>query len=327
MRGLGLVGGALISLALSIVPQSAIGGVDQAECIVPARPGGGFEQACGLVRRGLLDGKYIKEPMRVTYMPGGVGAVAYSAIVAQRPGERNTLVSFSGGSLLNLAQGKFGKYTESDVRWLAAIGKDYGMLVVRADSPIRHLTDLVAAMKRDPTKVVFGVGGTVGGQDWVKAALVARMAGVNPKTIRYVSFEGGGEALIALLSGHVQVVSGDISETTGQQEGGKVRVLAVFSEQRVPGDMANVPTAKEQGFAISWSVIRGFYMGPKVSDTDYNRWVEIFNRMMATREFARLREEHGLHPFSVTSAELEAIVKKTVREYAELTAGFGLARK
>jgi putative tricarboxylic transport membrane protein len=327
MRGLGLIGGVLVSLLAAALPQSATGGAGRPECIAPARPGGGFELACGLVRKVLLDGKYTKEPMQVTYMPGGVGAVAFSAIVAQRPGEGNTIVSFSGGSLLNLAQGKFGKYTESDVRWLAGIGKDYGMLVVRADSPIRNLTDLAAAMKREPTRVVFGVGGTVGGQDWVKAALVAKTAGINPKTIRYVSFEGGGEALIALLGGHVQVVSGDISEATSQMEDGKIRVLAVFSEQRLPGRLAGIATAKEQGFAISWSVMRGFYMGPKVSDVDYRRWIGIFGRMLASREFARFREEHGLHPFSATGPELAAIVKTTVREYAELTAGFGLARK
>ena len=57
--------------------------------------------------------------MRVTYMPGGIGAVAYNAIVAQRPDAPNTIVAFSGGSLLNLAQGKFGRYNENDVRWVA----------------------------------------------------------------------------------------------------------------------------------------------------------------------------------------------------------------
>ncbi len=67
-----------------------------------------------------MEGKFIADPMRITYMPGGIGAVAYNAIVAQRPGEDNTIVAFSGGSLLNLAQGKFGRYNENDVRWLAA---------------------------------------------------------------------------------------------------------------------------------------------------------------------------------------------------------------
>lgn len=94
--------------------------------------------------------------MRVTYMPGGVGAVAYNAIVAQRPGEPGTVVAFSGGSLLNLSQGKFGRYGVDDVRWLASVGTDYGMIAVRADSPWKTLKDLMTAMEKDPNSVVIG---------------------------------------------------------------------------------------------------------------------------------------------------------------------------
>lgn len=75
------------------------------ECIAPAKPGGGFDLTCKLIQVSLLETKAIEKPMRVTYMPGGVGAVAYNAIVAQRPAEAGTVVAFSGGSLLNLSQG------------------------------------------------------------------------------------------------------------------------------------------------------------------------------------------------------------------------------
>ncbi len=327
MKTLALVVVALIGLGAGPGPEQAVAGTNGPECIAPARAGGGFELTCEALRRGLEFGKYFQEPLTISYMPGGVGAVAYGAIVAQRPAEPNTLVAFSGGSLLNLAQGKFGKYTESDVRWLAAIGQDHGMIAVRADSPLRTLADVVAALKRDPAKIVFGVSGALGGQDWMKVAIIAKAVGVDPKSIRYVSFEGGGEALIALLGGHVQAFSGDVSETTGQLEGGKLRVLAALSDARLPGELAAVPTAKEQGFAITWSAVRGFYMGPKVPDADYTRWVNIFDRMLATREFARVREEHGMFPFAATGSDLEALVRKTVREYADLTRAVGVRIK
>lgn len=104
-----------------------------------------------LIQVSLQDTKAIDKPMRVTYMPGGVGAVAYNAIVAQRPAEFGTVVAFSGGSLLNLAQGKFGRYNVDDVKWLAAVGTDYGMIAVRADSPYKTLKDLMDAFKKIPT--------------------------------------------------------------------------------------------------------------------------------------------------------------------------------
>ena len=113
------------------------------ECIAPASPGGGFDLTCKLVQSALVNQKLLTKPMRVTYMPGGVGAVAYNAVVAQRPADAGTLVAWSSGSLLNLAQGKFGRFDESAVRWLAAVGTSYGAIAVKSDSPYKNLDDLV----------------------------------------------------------------------------------------------------------------------------------------------------------------------------------------
>ena len=125
-------------LAFSLAAAQAAA-PERTECIAPAKPGGGFDLTCKLIQVSLQETGQITTPMRVTYMPGGVGAVAYNAIIAQRPAEAGTLVAFSGGSLLNLSQGKFGRYSVDDVKWLAAIGTDYGMVAVRADAPWKTL--------------------------------------------------------------------------------------------------------------------------------------------------------------------------------------------
>lgn len=318
----------LLATALSTVAIAAhaAGALEKTECIAPAKPGGGFDLTCKLVQSALVEGKYIADPMRVTYMPGGIGAVAYNTVVAQRPDSANTLVAFSGGSLLNLAQGKFGRYTENDVRWLAAIGTDYGAVVVAENSPFKSLKDVMAAMKADPTKVVLGAGGTVGSQDWMKAALTARAGGVNPKAMRYVAFEGGGEALTALQGGHIHVFTGDAAEAMQQiKAGAKVRLLAVMHDKRLAGDMAAIPTASEQGFDVQWPIIRGFYLGPKVSDADYKVWADTFSKMMATPAYNALRAERGLFPLAMTGPELDAYVKKQVAGYRKLADEFGLA--
>ncbi|MDU5192109.1 MAG: tripartite tricarboxylate transporter substrate binding protein, partial [Mixta calida] len=113
-------------MALSVSTAFAAEAPSRTECIAPAKPGGGFDLTCKLLQVSLQETKQISSPMRVTYMPGGVGAVAYNAIIAQRPAEAGTVVAFSGGSLLNLSQGKFGRYSVDDVKWLAAVGTDYG---------------------------------------------------------------------------------------------------------------------------------------------------------------------------------------------------------
>lgn len=316
---------ASLVLACTTTLASAAGPFERSECIAPAKPGGGFDLTCKIAQTGLLEGKYIPDPMRVTYMPGGIGAVAYNTVIAQRPADGNTIVAFSGGSLLNLAQGKFGRYSENDVRWLAAIGADYGAIIVSDSSPFKSLKDVIAAVKADPTKVVFGAGGTVGSQDWMKAALVAKAASLDPKGMRFVAFEGGGEAITALQGGHVQVYSGDASEAVNQMKAGtKIRVLAVMSDKRLPGELASVPTAKEQGVDIEWPIIRGFYMGPKVSDTDFKAWSDTFTKMMATPAFEKLRTERGLFPFDLVGADAAAYVKKRVGEYRKIVVEFGL---
>ncbi|ESJ44572.1 Tricarboxylate transport protein TctC [Salmonella enterica subsp. enterica serovar Cubana str. CFSAN001083] len=157
----------ILLMSTSVLAQEA---PSRTECIAPAKPGGGFDLTCKLIQVSLLETGAIEKPMRVTYMPGGVGAVAYNAIVAQRPGEPGTVVAFSGGSLLNLSQGKFGRYGVDDVRWLASVGTDYGMIAVRADSPWKTLKDLMTAMEKDPNSVVIGAGASIGSQDWMKAA-------------------------------------------------------------------------------------------------------------------------------------------------------------
>ena len=314
----------LFALAATVAVSAAQAAPEKTECIAPAKPGGGFDLTCKLAQGGLQNGKFIDSPMRITYMPGGIGAVAYNTVIAQRPDEGGTIVAFSGGSLLNLAIGKFGRYGVNDVKWLGSAGTDYGAIIVRADSPFKSLKDLMAALKTDPTKVVFGAGGSVGSQDWMKSALVAKAAGVDFKGMRYVAFEGGGEAMTALQGGHVQVYSGDASEVSAQIKGGRVRVLGILSADRLPGELKDIPTAKEQGYDVEWPIIRGYYLGPKVSDADYKWWVATFDKMLASPEFAKLREAQGLFPFDMTGARLDAYVKERVKHYAELAKEFGM---
>ncbi|NYT75479.1 tripartite tricarboxylate transporter substrate binding protein [Allopusillimonas ginsengisoli] len=324
-----LVSGLLLaSGALVAVSASAADAPRRPECIAPAQPGGGFDLTCRLAQEGLEAAKQLKEPMRIVYMPGGIGAVAYNHVVGQKPDAGNTIVAFSGGSLLNLAQGKFGKYNVNDVRWLAAVGSDYGVAVVRDDSPYKTLKDLMQALKADPSKIVLGAGGTVGSQDWMKAALTARAADVDYRKMRFVAFEGGGEANTALRGGHIQAYMGDAAEAYTMLEGGSpIRVLAVFSEERLPGKMSNVATAKEQGYDIQWPIIRGFYVGPKVSDEDYNWWVDAFKNMQDNPKFTELQQKLGLFPFRMYGSELDTYVKERVKAYTELADTFGLIKK
>jgi putative tricarboxylic transport membrane protein len=311
--------------SLAVLAACAAAHAREPECVIPSKPGGAMDLTCKLAQNALLP-KSGASKLKLSYLPGGIGAVAWHTLASQRRAEPDTLVAFSGGSLLNLAQGKFGKARPEDVRWVAAIGADYGMIAVRSDSPFQTLGDLLAALRRAPQNVLIGVSGTIGSQDWLKMALVAQRAGIDPKQLRFVALEGGGEVFTAMNASFVQVVSGDASEATLYAGPGKVRVLAVLSEQRLPGVLAKVPTAREQGIDVVWPLIRGVWMGPDVSDADYRRWVDAFDKMEAAPDFAQMRANAGLYPFSLTGDALTQYIKKTVNDYTRQANQFHLVR-
>lgn len=322
----------MIRLLLAITAGLALGGVASAqnfepanpECIAPAAPGGGFDLTCRITSQQLNELGIVKPTIRTTNMPGGIGAVAYNNIQARRIDDPNVIIAVSTGSWVNLAQGKFGRFNENDVRWLGAIGADYGVLAVRKDSPYKTLQDFVDALKKDPGSVTIGAGGTVGSQDWMKPALVAKAAGVDPRKMRYLSYEGGGEALAALLGGTIQAVPGDASEVQGQLEAGEIRVLATFSEDRLPGVFANVPTAKEQGYDVQWPIVRGFYAPPKITDEQYAYWVDALKKLNADPKWQKVRADQGLFEYDMVGADFDAFAKQRTDAFRKLAAEVGL---
>lgn len=316
-----LAGAALATMAMTAV---AVAEPAKPECLAGAKPGGGFDLTCRLAANSLLETKQISQPMTVTYMEGGVGAVAYNHVIGKRGKDGNLITAASSGSALLIAQGKFGQYDETAVRWLGAVGADYGVLVVAANSPFKTLGELIEAYKANPTDFPVAGGGAVGSQDWMKGSLLAKAAGQDPKKMRYVALEGGGAVLTALEGGHVKVGSGDAAEMVKHHVAGKVRILAVMAPERLPGELAGVPTAKEQGYDIDWPVWRGYYVGKDVSDEDYNWWVDAFKKTTATPEFAKEREARGLFDFTLLGKDFEDRVKADVARFKILAKEAGM---
>lgn len=297
-------------------------------CVVPSKPGGGFDLTCKLAQKAFKATlpQAQTDVLRISYMPGGIGAVAWNSVVSQRRAVPDTLFAFSGGSLLNIALGKFGNAAPQDVRWVATIGADYGMVAVRKDSPYKTLDALLDAIKQDPAKITIGASGTVGSQDWLKMNLLAKQHNIDSKALRFVALEGGGETFSALLGGHVQAVSGDASEAALHAAKGDIRILAVMSDVRLPGALEQVPTAREQGYDLNWTIVRGVYMSPQTPDVEYQKWIAAFELMMTSADFARMRAAHGLFPFSMTGAALTAYVETTVENYGRQVKALGLKR-
>lgn len=114
--------------------------------------------------------------------------------------------------------------------------------------------------------------------------------------MRFVSFEGGGEAIKALESGH-GVFTGDAAEAMkALSKGAQFKQLAVLAPARLPGRLRDVPTATEQGVALVWPTVRGVYMAAGTPDAAVAAWTAAFEQAHNAPGYAALCQEHGLAP-------------------------------
>jgi putative tricarboxylic transport membrane protein len=140
-----------------------------------------------------------------------------------------------------------------------------------------------------------------------------------------VALEGGGDSFAALQAGHVQVISGDASEAAHFIAEGKVRILAVLSEQRLPGPLQAMPTAREQGYDVVWPIIRGFYMSPHAPEADYQRWVRYFDRAWPIPPLIASAVSVACNPCHDRQAAPDYIAQ-TVARYRRQSQELGLVR-
>ena len=317
---------AVLGLGLALAACMPAEGSRGWECIAPANAGGGWDLTCRSVGDVLRRMDLSPSLVRTTNMPGAGGGVAFAHTVAQRADDPNLLVAASPSTTLRLAQGQYGDLSADDVRWVGAVGAEYGVLAVAADAPWQTLDDLLDAWRANPSSVVVSGGSAVAGQDHMKVLLLVHRAGVDPKGIRYVPFDGGGEAMTALLGGFVDVFSGEASEVLGQVAAGRMRVLAVLAPERLTGPLANVPTAHESGVDVDWVTWRGFYVPGDVSDERYAEWVEILRRLVASPEWEAARKANRLERFSMTGPEFDAFVTRQVEDFRSMSREIGLVR-
>ena len=174
---------------------------------------------------------------------GGGGNIAWNYL-AQHPGDAHWLQIASPTILTNYMIGT-APFTYADYTPLALLGNQYIGLAVRADSPLKTARDLVERLRADPASVTVAVN-SLGSYLHVVCALTARSAGVDPKKLKLVVFQGA-ELMTAALGGHVDVIATVTSNLLPHVQGGKLRLIGISSARRLEGALAQVPTLKEQG--------------------------------------------------------------------------------
>lgn len=309
--------------ALSVSAQGYT--LENPECIAPANPGGGWDFTCRQVGRSLQEQGLIDQTMQVVNLAGGGGGVAYAEVVNKRADDNDLIIAASSATATRLAQGAYPGNTMDQVRWLASVGADYGVIAVAADSDIADLPALLDIIKNDPTSVSVAGGSAVGGWDHLKVLIAANAYGIDDvRSVKYIAFDGGGEAVTQLLAGSVQAFTGDISEAKGFVDSGDIRVLAILSPERLEGEFGRFPTAREQGVDAIGANWRGFYAPGGMSDEAYDVWVSKIADLYASDEWKEIMASNGLAPLDLQGAAFEEFVAASVAQIEQISKDIGI---
>ena len=242
-------------------------------------------------------------------------------------GDADLIVAASTATATRLAQGAYPGNTREQVRWLGSIGADYGVIAVSADSDVETLPQLLDQIKADPTSVSVAGGSAVGGWDHLKVLIAANAYGIEDvRPIKYIAFDGGGEAVTQLLAGSVQAFTGDLSEAKGFVDSGDIKVIAVLSPERLDGEFADMPTAKEQGIDAIGANWRGFYAPGGMSDAAYDAWVSKIAELYASDEWKEVMAANGLAPLDLQGAEFEQFVSESVSKIQDISREIGIIK-
>lgn len=240
--------------------------------VAPSGAGGGWDKTARSLAKVLPEAKLINQTMTVENKPGGGGSVFLADYVTKDASNDYKLFVSSPPILINnLKKEGNSPFGYQSVTPLAQLTKDYGAFVVRADSKYNDIKEVMADLKADPSKVTIAGGSSPGSMDHVVAILPAYKSGVDAKKLKYVSYDGGGEAMAALLGKNADMIATDASGVGEYLKAGKVKVLAVTSTQRLTGDLKDIPTLKEKGIDADFTIWRGVF-GPQKMSTDAKKF-------------------------------------------------------
>ena len=266
--------------------------------VIPAGPGGGLDGTARETGRALIELGLLEQVSFENVSGGGGGrAMAHFLENAERF-DLPVLVN-STPLVLRSLQGLF-PFGFRDLTPVAALIGDHGVFVVRADSDIGGWGAVVEALEQAPGRMVIGGGSVRGSLDHVVLALALEAAGLPVRAARYVPYDGGGKAMLALLGGEVELLSTGLGESIPFLAAGEARVLAVTSAVRIPA-LPDAPTLTELGYPVVFANWRGLFGSPTMPPEVRRKLVDQLGAMRASAHWQDVLEKRGW-----TSLEIDA---------------------
>lgn len=294
------------------------------EIVVSAAPGGSNDKTGRSVEKMLNDLKLVPTTVTVVNKPGGGGNIAY-AYMNQHKADAHYLLVGTTALLSNHIVGS-SQMNYADFTPIASLFNDYVVFAVNAASPLKTGKDLVAQLKADPKSIAVGFATTVGSHNHIAAGLLMKTAGGNARDLKPVAFKGSAEAVTALMGEHLQLVTTAAGNVAGHVQSGRLRVVAVSSDKRLHGVLANVPTWKEQGVNLVYGGWRAI-MGPKgITAAQAAYWEGALRKATAAAEWKAELERNYWSDDFVTGTNFRKDLDKDYADMKAVLVDLGLAR-
>jgi putative tricarboxylic transport membrane protein len=315
---------ALCLLAMPAFAATAWQPTRTVEIIVSTSPGSGSDRAARLIQKLLADKGLVRAPVVVVNKPGGQGLIGLTYL-SQHSADGHYMMVTSPSLLANQITGR-SKIGYRDTTPLAQLGAEYVVFSVRGDSPIANGRDLAERLKANPASFSFSIGTTIGSHNHIAVSQLAKSVGIDPKTLKVIAFSGSADGIAALLGGHITVAVSPGSAVSEHAAAGKLRMLAISSERRQAGPLANVPTWKELGFPVVSANWRSIVAPKALPEEEVRFWDSAFSTLVRTPEWKQsIASEFMENTYSDSRATLE-LMDAQYKAMAASLADLGLVK-
>ncbi|MFF8658342.1 Bug family tripartite tricarboxylate transporter substrate binding protein [Streptomyces huasconensis] len=285
--------------------------------MVPNTPGGGYDITARTAAKNAEDAG-LTHNIEVFNLPGAGGTVGLTRLVGEHGNGK--LAMSMGLGVVGAARSNHSPKTLADTTPIARLTEEQDVVVVAKDSPYRTIGQLMRAWKKNPGKLPVGGGSSPGGPDHLAPMLMARAAGIEPRKVNYVPFDGGGELLASILGSKVAFGVSGVGEYLDQINSGELRLLAVTGPKRVRG--LDGPTLKESGYAVNFTNWRGIVAPPGLSDAEREKLTVLVEKLHASPEWRTSLRTNGWDDAFLTGQKfgdfLDAQDKRVVSVLKEL---------
>jgi len=295
--------------------------------VVPNSAGGGNDASARLLAKLLANLNLVSEPITVQNIPGGGQAVGMAEFSTKYKDNDHGLYLASPPTIINnLRKEGNSPYGYKDTTPLGLIYSDIAILAVKSDSKYKDLKSFVKDLKEDPTKISIVGGSGPGSQDHLTVMLLADKSGIDPTKVKYIGYDGSGDALTSLLGNNGDALTTDLSGITEFVKSGDVRILAVASPQRLTGDLADVPTYTEQGVDLVYYNWRGVF-GPKDLDPKVVEfWDTNLKALTESEEFIEEVSVSGFVQGYMNSTEFKEYLEEQEVMFEDILSKLGMLK-